>query len=70
MNKSVIKLSKSNNQLDVADGKHSFNLLTRSNITINNVFIVFSVSNLIGPYGYVVCIFVVDCNGTFETVKL
>ena len=47
MNKSVIKLSKSDNQLGVADGKHSFNLLTRSNITINNVFIVFSVSNLI-----------------------
>ena len=41
MNYSVIKLSKHNNQLDGADGKHIFNfdVLACTNITINNTFI-------------------------------
>ena len=43
MNKSILSLNKLNNQLDAADGKQfytfTFNLLTWSNITINNTFI-------------------------------
>ena len=44
MNKSVIKLSKHNNLLNAADGKHTFNFswLTRSNITINNKLVGFT----------------------------